>query len=319
MSTGNLNVVFLGTAELAARVLRTLGGASFVHLVAVVSQPDRPRGRQMKVEPTPVKKVALELDLPCWQPERAKDPHFISMIRQARPDLIVVAAYGQILPGSLLDVPPMGCVNVHTSLLPKYRGAAPIQWALVNGDKETGVTIMKMDEGMDTGPIIAQQSLPILEEDDGQTLHDRLAQAGGNLLVRCLPGFVSGEIRPERQPADAATYARKIVKEDGRIDWSQPARAIRNRVRGFHPWPGAYSYLPLNSEETLLKIRQAEIVDHSFPEPGKVVKVSKEGIVVACGEQSLRLVEVQKSGSKSMKVDAFLAGNEVVPGTYFSK
>src|ERR1051325_520834 len=216
-----LPIVFMGTPPLAATVLRALLQEKSFHVVAAVTQPDQPKGRELKLQPSAVKELALEHSLPALQPERARDPQFIDEIRRLAPDLIVVAAYGQILPQALLDVPKFGCLNVHTSLLPKYRGAAPIQWAILNGDSETGVTIMKMDAGLDTGEIVSKERTVITDDDIASTLHDRLAQLGGTLLVRTIPDYVSGKILPHPQPAEGASYARKIKKEDGKLDWSQ--------------------------------------------------------------------------------------------------
>ncbi len=236
-------------------------GSPGCQVVAVVTQPDRPKGRDLKLQPSPVKVLALQAKLAVLQPERARDEAFLGALRDLQPDLIAVAAYGQILPQSILDLPRFGCLNVHTSLLPKYRGAAPIQWAILNGDAETGVTIMKMDAGLDTGDILDQAKTPIHPEDNSETLHDRLARMGAELLVRTIPDYVAGRIASRPQPAEGVSYAPKIKKQDGHIDWTQPARAIWNRVRGLVPWPGAFSYLPGQPQPHLLKIWQAEAVD----------------------------------------------------------
>jgi methionyl-tRNA formyltransferase len=234
-----LAVIFMGTADLACASLKALCREPSLRVIAVVSQPDKPKGRDLKLQPTPVKQVAAAGGIPVLQPLRARDAGFIEQLRGLQPDVIVVAAYGQILPQEILDLPRFGCVNVHTSLLPKYRGAAPIQWAILNDEPVTGVSIMKMDAGMDTGPSLAQVTTPISPDDNAQTLHDRLADLGGELLVKTIPDYVAGSITPRPQPAEGATYARKITKEDGRIDWTQPARAIWNRIRGLTPWPAA--------------------------------------------------------------------------------
>jgi len=209
-------------------------------VVAVVTQPDKPRGRDLRLQSSPVKELAQHHALPVLQPQRARDPSFLEQLRPLTPDLIVVAAYGQILPPTLLDLPRCGCLNVHASLLPKYRGASPIQSALLNGDTETGVTIMKMDAGMDTGPIVAMEPLPILPEDNAATLHDRLATLGAQLLVRTIPDYVAGRLQPQPQPAEGVSYAPKITREDGRVDWSLPAHTLHLRLRAFTPWPGCF-------------------------------------------------------------------------------
>ena len=232
----------MGTAELSCASLEKLARSQGFQITAVVTQPDRPKGRELKPQSSPVKTLAQRLGLPVLQPLRARDEKFIAELRTLQPDFIVVAAYGQILPQSILDLPRHGCLNVHTSLLPKYRGAAPIQWAIANGDTETGVTIMKMDAGLDTGAIVAQRRTPILPADDSATLHDRLARLGAELLVETIPDYVAGKIQPQPQPAEGVSHAPKIKKEDGRIDWNLPAKTIWNRLRAFTPWPGAFTF-----------------------------------------------------------------------------
>ncbi len=300
----------MGTADLAAIVFRALLSAPALELRGVVTQPDRPKGRDLKLVPTAVKVAALERGLPVLQPEKARDPNFLPQLAALQPDVIVVAAYGQILPQTLLDLPPLGCVNVHTSLLPKYRGAAPIQWAMLNGEAETGVTIMKMDAGCDTGPILAVERTPILPEDDGQSLHDRLANLGAALLLRTIPEYAAGRIQPQPQPAEGASHARKITKEDGRIDWTRPALEIWNRVRGLHPWPGAFTTI----SGALLKIHRAEVVGNASGIPGTLLTADSQGIVVACGEGALRVLVLQREGGKALAAADFLRGHRLPPG-----
>lgn len=230
-----LRIIFMGTPELAAASLAALLRQPAFEILAAVTQPDRPKGRELKLQPSPVKQLADTAGLPVLQPERAREEKFVGELRAWAPDLIAVAAFGQILPQSILELPRFGCLNVHTSLLPKYRGAAPIQWAILNGDAETGVTIMKMDVGLDTGDILTQRTTPIRDEDNAATLHDRLAQLGAELLVQTIPDYVAGKIRPQPQDSARATHVAKIKKEDGRIDWQAPARAIWNRIRAFTP------------------------------------------------------------------------------------
>jgi methionyl-tRNA formyltransferase len=319
----------MGTAELACPSLEALATDARFAVQAVVTQPDKPRGRDLKTQSTPVKKVALAHNLPVLQPERSRAESFISQLRELRPDLIVVAAYGQILSQSLLDVPPYGCVNVHASLLPKYRGAAPIQWAILNGDSETGVTIMKMDAGLDTGDILSESRIPIADTDNAQALHDRLAKLGAELLVRTVPDYVEARVTPRPQSArgEAPGYARKISKEDGRIDWTKPARAIWNQVRAFVPWPTAYTWLPSASPERralsspqspstprLLKIWNASVQEHAWKTPGEILEAGKFGIVVACGEHALRILELQLEGARRLSAQQFLAGHPLKPG-----
>jgi methionyl-tRNA formyltransferase len=333
-----LRIIFMGTAELSCASLQALTGNPQFQIAAVVTQPDRPKGRDLKPQPSPVKSLALRLGLPVLQPERARDEQFIAELRELKPDLIVVVAYGQILPPPILDLPRHGCLNVHTSLLPKYRGAAPIQWAIANGDTETGVTIMKMDVGLDTGPIVSQRRTPIHPEDDSATLHDRLAQLGAELLVQTIPDYVAGKIQPVPQPAAGASYAAKIKKEDGRIDWNQPAQTIWNRLRAFTPWPGAFTFLKAEPKPLLIKIWKAEVVEKSggaacradlsrrsetkaeAPQerrPGEILSADKTGIVVGCGEHALRIFELQREGGKRLTAEQFLAGFPMKAGGRF--
>jgi len=314
----DLRVVFMGTAELACASLEALCRATGIDVVAVVTQPDKPKGRELKMQPTPVKAIAMKRDLPVHQPLKARAPEFVDQLRKLAPNLIVVAAYGQILPQVILDIPKFGCLNVHTSLLPKYRGAAPIQWALLSGDSETGVTIMKMDAGLDTGDILAETRTPIADTDNAQTLHDRLAKLGADLLVRTIPDYVAERIVARPQPPEGASYARKITKEDGRIDWSKPAREIWNQVRAFTPWPGAFTHLPAEGATKLLKIWDATMQEHAFKNPGEILETGKLGIVVACGEHALRILELQLEGGKRLSAQQFLAGHELKPGQSFS-
>ncbi len=306
-----MKIVFMGTAELSCASLEKLAGTFSV--AAVVTQPDKPRGRDLKLQFSPVKILAEKLNLPVVQPVKARDEKFISELRGLQPDLIVVVAYGQILPQAILDLPKFGCVNVHTSLLPKYRGAAPIQSAILNGETETGVTIMKMDAGLDTGEIISQARTPILPEDNSQTLHDRLAQLGAELLVETIPDYVAGKIPPKPQPAEGASYAAKIKREDGRIDWSEPAEKILNRLRAFTPWPGAFTFLKTESKLQLLKIWKAEVAGDNG-QPGTVLSADKNGIVVACGKNALRILELQREGGRRMGAQEFLAGHPLKQG-----
>jgi len=316
-----LRILFMGTAELSCASLAALAAGEQFRVAAVVTRPDKPKGRDLQLQASPVKTLALKLGLPVLQPVRARDEQFVAEIRGLKPDLIVVVAYGQILPPAILDLPPHGCLNVHTSLLPKYRGAAPIQWAVANGDPETGVSIMKMDAGLDTGPIIAQSRTAILPADDSATLHDRLAQLGADLLVRTIPDYVSGTVQPVPQPSEGASYAAKIKKEDGRIDWQLPAQTILNRLRAFTPWPGAFTFL----DGKLLKIWKARFAKEILhPEvslveqglkPGTILAADKTGIFVACGKDFVRVRELQREGGKRLTAEQFLAGHPLNPGS----
>jgi methionyl-tRNA formyltransferase len=332
-----LRINFMGTAELSCASLQALAGNPQFQIAAVVTQPDRPKGRDLKPQPSPVKLLARRLNLPVLQPERVRDEKFIAEFHSLQPDLVVVVAYGQILPPAILDSPRHGCLNIHASLLPKYRGPAPIQWAIANADTETGVTLMRIDAGLDTGDIVAQRRTPIRPEDDSATLHDRLAQLGAELLVQTIPDYVAGKIRPKAQPAAGASYAPKIKKEDGRIDWNQPARTIWNRLRAFTPWPGAFTFLSKAMAGTpssvpsfvksqgsgealpskMLKIWKAEVIEKSGA-AGTVLSADKNGIVVGCGQNALRILELQREGGRRMNAAEFLAGHPMKVGGIFS-
>jgi methionyl-tRNA formyltransferase len=307
----------MGTPELARTSLQALLARNEFQVIAVVTQPDRPKGRDLKLTPSPIKELALKSNLPVLQPERARNEDFIEQLRRLKPDLIVVAAFGQILPQSILDLPKFGCINVHTSLLPKYRGAGPIQWAILNDEFETGVTIMKMDAGMDTGAILTQEKTLIHESDSAQILHDRLAIIGAELLVRTIPDYVAKNISPRAQPVDGVSYAPKIKKQDGEIDWAQPARVIWNRVRGLIPWPGAYTHVPAQPKPYLLKIWEATPLQQ-IGSPGQILSADNSGIVVACGQDALRILSLQLEGGKRLTAQQFLAGHPLVPGQILS-
>jgi methionyl-tRNA formyltransferase len=309
----SLRIVFMGTPELSASSLRALHQTPGMELAAVVTQPDRPKGRDLRLQPSPVKVLALEYGLPILQPERAREPAFLSALGDLQAELIAVAAYGQILPQTILDLPRYGCLNVHTSLLPKYRGAAPIQWALLNGDAETGVSIMKMDAGLDTGDVLAQAKTPIQPADNSEILHDRLAVMGAELLIQTIPEYISGRLVPQPQPAAGVSYAPKIKKEHGHVNWSDPAQSIWNRVRGLSPWPGAFTHLPGGSQKQLLKIWQAEPVARSGV-PGEVLQADKAGVVVACGRDALRILLLQREGGRRLTAQEFVAGHPLLPG-----
>ena len=311
-----IRVVFMGTAELACASLRALLQSAQFSLQAVVTQPDRPKGRALKPQPSPVHQVGAQAALPILQPEKARDPAFLHRLAEFNPEVIVVAAYGQILPQSILDLPKFGCVNVHTSLLPKYRGAAPIQWAILNNDQETGVTIMKMSAGLDTGAILSQRTIPIEPSETAAGLHDRLAVLGAELLVETLPRFIAGEISAKPQDEALATYARKITKEDGHLDWSLPALALRNKVRAFTPWPGAYTFWPEVGANRLLKIWRAEIEPRSGT-PGHLLEAGRSKMTIACGTDALRVEELQLQGGRRMNTAEFLAGHSLPPDSSF--
>ena len=311
-----LRIIFFGTAELACASLAALAAQPDFEIVGVVTQPDRPRGRDLKLQPTPVKELALRHSLRVLQPERARHESFVGTLAELHPDLIAVAAYGQILPPAILDLPRHGCLNVHASLLPKYRGAAPIQWAVLEDESETGVTIMKMDPGLDTGDILTQETTAIAATDNAQTLHDRLAEMGARLLARTIPDYIAGRISPRPQPLEGASYARKIQKQDGSLDWRQPARTLWNRGRAFTPWPGAFTCLHVGSTPRLLKIWQAEVAERFVGNPGEILQADKCGLVVGCGQQALRILSLQLEGGRRLHAQEFLAGHRLTIGEH---
>ncbi len=313
-----LRVVFFGTAELACPSLLALARAATYDVIGVVTQPDRPQGRSLQRQPSPVKSLALAQGVRVWQPERARDPAFLQELAGLKPDLAVVAAYGQLLPAALLNLPSWGCLNVHASLLPKYRGAAPIQWAMLNGDRETGVTIMKIDQGLDTGDLLSSRATPIDDTENALQLQSRLADLGAALLLETIPRYVSGELTPCPQPVEGVSYARKITKEDGRLDWNRPAHELSLRVRALVPWPGAYTYLPSAPNPTLLKVWQASVGDREGQPPGTVLEIAPSGILVACARQSLRLESLQREGGRRMSAREFVAGHRLDAGQRLS-
>jgi len=306
-----MRVIFMGTPSFAVPILRAIHKSNH-ELIGVVTQPDRLKGRGRKLGISPVKELATGLRPIVMQPQTTKDEAFIGEVKRMSPDLIVVAAYGRMLTRDLLDIPPLGCINVHASLLPKYRGAAPIQWAIVKGERKTGITIMKMDEGMDTGDILLAQEVEIGDEDTAQSLHDRLAQVGASLIIKAMDQLDKGTLRPIPQDHSEASYAPPLKKEDALIDWSQDGREIFNRIRGFNPWPGAFTYL----KGLRLKVFSGEIINEEVRETqGKVVQSGSEGVKVTTGKGSLLIKEVQLEGRKRMPIHEFLVGNEIPPGT----
>jgi methionyl-tRNA formyltransferase len=301
-----MRILFMGTAELACPSLEAVARLPEHQIVGVVTQPDRPKGRDLRPAPPPVKIVAQRLNLPVHQPEKIREPAALDSVRAARPDLIVIVAYGQILPKAVLDLPPRGCVNVHASLLPRWRGAAPIQYAILHGDRETGVTTMFINERMDAGDIILQRAEVIRSDDTAATLHDRLAVLGGKLIVETVALVAVGQ--PPRRPQDESqvTYAKKLTKDDGRIDWNKPALEIERQVRAFNPWPSAFTSLG----DTMLKLWKVELLERSDVASGEL----RDGYV-GTGHGTLRLVELQPAGGKRMSFEEFQRGRHVQSGS----
>ena len=306
-----MHIVFMGTPDFAAASLEALLQSDDV-VVGVVTQPDRPKGRGQVLAPSPVKLLAQREGIPLLQPLKMKDPEFLQTLAGWKPDLIAVTAFGRILPPAVLSLPPRGCINVHGSLLPKYRGAGPIQWAIINGERETGITTMLMDEGMDTGAMLRQEAIPITADDTAGTLARRLAALGGRLLVETIAQLKAGTLVPTPQDSSQATMAPLLKKEDGSIDWTLPAVTLANRIRGLAPWPGAYTAAPGSDRWTIWRA-------HALPgpatkTPGTVVAVTNEAIHVATGEGVLALLELQPANSRRMGVAQYVAGHPIAVG-----
>ena len=306
-----MKVIFAGTPEFAAIALSALLESRH-EVKLVLSQPDRPAGRGLKLQPGAVKRLALEHALPVAQPTALSDLAVHETLRAVGADIMVVAAYGLILPPSVLAIPRLGAINIHASLLPRWRGAAPIQRALMAGDSETGVCIMQMEAGLDTGPVILSESIHILDEDDAQTLHDRLAHLGAKLVLRALEDLETGKAVPTSQPEVGATYASKLEHAEARIDWTRPATEIWLKVRAFDPYPGAASHLG----DMELKVWRASPGPRSGP-PGTVLEAGPQEILVACGEGSLKIQELQRAGGRRLTAAEFLRGRPTVPGECF--
>ena len=303
-----MRIVFMGTPDFSVPALNALVDAGH-EVAAVVTQPDRPKGRGKDVQMTPVKLQALEYGIPVYQPEKVKDPAFVEILKELHPEAIVVIAFGQILSKAILDIPPYGCVNIHASLLPKYRGAAPIQWAVIDGEKETGVTTMMMDVGLDTGDMCVIERLPIAAHDTTASLHDKLAALGGRLIVEALEMAACGGLSRTPQPADGVTYAHKIEKAESLINWSESADVIARRLRAFNPFPGGATSLGGEA----IKVWEAEAQQGSGA-PGSVLSADARGVRVACGSGVLNMTLLQRAGGKRLAAGDFLRGFELPAG-----
>ncbi len=308
-----MKIIFMGTPDFAVGTLRSLAEAGH-EITLVVSQPDKPKGRGHAMVPTPVKVVAEELGIPVFQPVKIREAK--DVLEKTEADVCVVAAFGQIIPASILHMKKYGCINVHASLLPKYRGAAPIQWAVIDGEKESGVTIMQMDEGLDTGDMLAKAIVPLDEKETGGSLFDKLSEAGGRLCVETLAKLEKGEITPEKQGESPTAYASMLNKKMGNIDWNKSAVVIERLVRGLNPWPSAYTHL----DGKTLKIWACDVLPQSASkgESGEILEVTKDAIHVQTGDGILVLREIQLAGKARMDAGAFLRGYKVVPGTVLS-
>lgn len=300
-----IRIVYMGTPDIAAVILKRLIREPY-KVVLAVTQPDRPKGRGKELAKSPVKLVAEEAGIPVFQPLKLRDPEAVRTVAKAKPDMIVVAAFGQILPKEVLDLPKYGCINVHASLLPAYRGAAPIQWAIIDGQRETGITIMKMDEGLDTGDILLQKSIEIASDETGGTLHDRLADLGAEALCEAIPGVLDGTLKPVAQGEMTTPYAKQLTKEMGRLDFTKPAEVLARMIRGFDPWPGTFTDL----DGKLLKIQKAEpvILKDSGLKPGTITDITKKSFTYVTAVGGLRVLELQPEGKRRMTTEEFLRG-----------
>jgi methionyl-tRNA formyltransferase len=301
----------MGTPDFAVSSLEALL-KSDDSVVGVVTQPDRPKGRGQILTPSPVKRVAERQRIPLLQPLKMKDPEFLQALAEWNPDLIAVAAFGRILTPTILSLPPHGCINVHGSLLPKYRGAGPIQWAIINGETQTGITTMLMDEGMDTGAMLLQEAISITPDDTADTLSPRMAALGGRLLVETIARLKAGTLAPQLQDASQVTFAPLLKKEDGVIDWALPATALANRIRGLSPWPGAYTTVSGGDRWTIWRARS--LPGPATKAPGVIVAVTHEAIHVATGEGILAVMELQPTNSRRMAVSQYLPGHPTAVG-----
>lgn len=302
-----MNIIYMGTPDFALPCLKTLINSKH-KIIGVFTQPDRPSGRGQKIRMSPVKEKALKYKIPVFQPKTLREAGTIEAIRDLRPDLIVVVAYGQVLPKAILGIPKHGCINVHASLLPKYRGAGPINWAIMNGEKKTGITTMLMDEGLDTGDILLKEEIEIGKDETAGQLHNRLMELGARVLAKTMDLLEKDGIRPVPQNHKEASYAPMLTKELGKIDWTRPAEEIKNLIRGTNPWPS--SYTSYNGQD--MKIWKASIVEgEDGSKPGTILRVGRDNIRVATGKNILSIEEIQFSGKRRMSVEQYLIGNNI--------
>jgi len=309
-----MRIIFIGTGEIGLPALHALTKAPEHHVLAVVTQPDRPVGRQLKLASSPIKEAAFKLHLKIYQPEKIGGATSVAQLKYLKPDLIVVAAYGQILTKEILELPKYGCLNIHASLLPKYRGASPIHAAVAAGEKQSGVTIMWMDEGLDTGDILLQEAVPLRRRETAESLHDRLAQLGATALLKAIPLVETGNAPRIKQDKEKATMTKKLCKEDGHINWDRPQREIEAHIRAMTHWPSAYAWIPQESDHKMLKIFSTIVSRRAKGKPGEVMRVDRHGILVAAKVGGLLLREVQLEGKKRMHAAEFARGFNLPAG-----
>jgi len=312
-----MRVLFIGTGDIAIPAFDAIAAAPQHDLIGLVTQPDRPAGRKRELKAPEIKKRAASMDIPVLQPEKIRRSEAVEELRVLRPDVGVVMAYGQILPGSVLEIPKHGCLNLHASLLPRHRGAVPIQAALLEGDRTTGITVMYMDEGLDTGDIMLMEQLPIEPGETAGALHDRLGALAGRMIVNALDQLETGAAPRQPQEEPDATYAGKISREDGRIDWRRPAELIERQIRAMDPWPGAFgSFRLANGALRPAKVLRATVIScEGKPIPGERLPSEPGRLIVACGEGALSVTEIQPEGKRPMPIDAFLRGAQVTGAT----
>ena len=303
-----MRIIFIGTGEIGLPALHALTKAPEHHVLAVVTQPDRPVGRQLKLAASPIKEAAFKLHLKIYQPEKIGGATSVAQLKYLKPDLIVVAAYGQILTKEILDLPKYGCLNIHASLLPKYRGASPIHAAIAAGERQSGVTIMWMDEGLDTGDFLLQESTTLRRHETAESLHDRLAKIGADALLKVIPLVETGGAPRIKQDKSQATLTKKLHKEDGHINWDRPQREIDAHIRAMTPWPSAYVWIPQEADHKMLKIFTTILSRRAKGKPGEVMRVDRHGILVAAKVGGLLLREVQLEGKKRMHAAEFARG-----------
>lgn len=307
-----IRIVYMGTPDFAVEPLEAIIKAGH-EVAAVVTQPDKQKGRGKEVKMTPVKECALRHGIPVFQPVKIKEPEAVAELEKYQADLFVVAAFGQLLSEEILNMPEYGCINIHASLLPAYRGAAPIQWAVLNGEKESGVTIMQMDKGLDTGDMLLKRSVELSPKETGDSLHDKLMHLGAELIVEALSKLEKGELVPEKQKDELSSYAKKLTKAMGQIDWSKDAVSLERWIRGLNSWPSAYTFFGGKT----LKIWEAQVTEENGAqkaEPGQVISVSRESFTVACGQGALQILSLQLEGKKRVLTREFLLGYQVEPG-----